>query len=191
MPEPIDLFNETADDPKPFHRQIRLNNTTGHKTIESAPAFEAFWAYCIAGSSRSLRLVAQGLGKSAQLLARWSVRWNWQERTRAFDNAAAEQENTAFILERKSMARRQAQGALLGQNIALTSLMAIQEQLQEKGKQRGLNVHECARLFEVCSRIERINRGEYDENAVASIVVHIERQAKPRYADAEEIEKEC
>jgi len=89
-----------------------------------------------------------------------------------------------FIPERQRMARRQAQGALLGQNIALAGLMAIHESLKEKGKLRGRNVYECARLFEVSTRIERANRGEPDQDQVASIHVTIQRQIRPRYEEA-------
>jgi hypothetical protein len=193
MAEAIDLFDETADEPKAWYRLSKLNATTGRKTIESAPAFAAFRAYCTMGSTRSIRLVARALGKSAQLIARWSSHWNWQERVRAYDNFVSEQETAAFILERRSMARRQAQLGVLGQNIAATGLVQIQEQLQAAGQKRPLKVHEIARLLEVSSRLERLNRGEHDPDAVASIVVHIERQKEPRWksagCDADDAEK--
>jgi hypothetical protein len=183
-PEVIDLFDETADEGRAWYRQIKVNPTTGQKTMESAPAFAAFRAYCTMNSGRSLRLVARALGKSAQLLARWSVAWNWQERVRAYDNFVSENETAAFILERRAMARRQAQLGVLGQNIAATGLVQIQEQLQAAGQQRPLKIHEIARLLEVSSRLERLYRGEHDPDAVASIVVHIERQKEPRWKSA-------
>jgi hypothetical protein len=190
MDNALDLFDdESADQERPWARKHKLNTSTGKKTIESTPAFAAFRAYCIMGSKRSLRLVARGLGKSQQLLSRWSVAWSWQERVRAYDDFAAVEETAAFIQERRSMARRQAQLGVLGQNIAATSLLAIQEQLKVAGQQRPLKVHEVMRLLDVSAKLERISRGENDEDQVAQIIVHIEKRQQPRYMDPDAEEK--
>ena len=53
---------------------------------ESAQAFEAFDLYCKMGAGRSLRKVEQKLNKSHTLIARWSSNWNWQKRSRDYDN---------------------------------------------------------------------------------------------------------
>jgi hypothetical protein len=185
----LDLFEETADQERAWYRKVKVNTSTGKRTMESTPAFAAFRAYAVMGSIRSLRLVARALGKSQQLLSRWSVAWNWQERIRAYDDFASEQETAAFIQERRSMARRQAQLGVLGQNIAATGLMAIQTQLQAEAGQRPLKVHEIARLLDVSAKLERINRGENDEDQVAKIVVHIERRQQPRYMTEGDEEK--
>ncbi|WP_328902302.1 hypothetical protein OHR86_22435 [Streptomyces sp. NBC_00441] len=67
---------------------------------ETEPAFEAFRVYRDMGAVRTTRGVAQVLGKSAQLIGRWSSTHDWVARARAFDNqrdaehldATAEQE---------------------------------------------------------------------------------------------------
>src|ERR1700737_3077932 len=126
-----DFFDETTDKPRAWHRQSAIHPATGKKRFESKQAHDAFRIYCQQQAGRSLRKVAQELHKSVQLLGRWSVRWNWQERVLAYDHFTDEQQTVAFIQERKNMARRQAQGALLGQNVAMTGLMQLQAELQE------------------------------------------------------------
>ena len=59
---------------------------------ESAQAFEAFSAYLELGPDRSIRAVGQKLDKSRQQIGKWSSRWRWQERIRAYDNELLRQE---------------------------------------------------------------------------------------------------
>ena len=52
---------------------------------ESTPAFQAFVAYRDGGPERSVRAVAQKLGKSASLIGRWSSQHAWSGRVAAWD----------------------------------------------------------------------------------------------------------
>ena len=52
---------------------------------ESAKAFEAFAIYRDMGVERSVRKVTQRLNKSLTLIGKWSSRYNWPERARAYD----------------------------------------------------------------------------------------------------------
>jgi hypothetical protein len=56
---------------------------------ESAKAFAAFSIYLGLGSERSLEMVRQKCGKSSRLIQRWSSRWNWDERVRAYEENLA------------------------------------------------------------------------------------------------------
>ena len=56
--------------PLPFEQQPR----------ESAKAFAAFKTYLDMGPERSLKAVAQKLGKSVTMLGRWSARFDWPGR---------------------------------------------------------------------------------------------------------------
>lgn len=53
---------------------------------ETDKAYEAFALYRDMGASRSVRDVAQKLGKSATLISRWSSANNWVERVSAWDD---------------------------------------------------------------------------------------------------------
>ena len=160
----VDLFDETSDDPRAWHRQ----------RDESPKAYAAFRAYLELGEQRGVQRVATQLSKSRTLCSRWASRHHWKERACGYDDFLADVQMRAFISDRQAM------GALLGQRIAITGLLALHEQLQTKGRLRGLTVHKSVRLFEACSKIERINCGEPDQDQVASIQVTITQQTRPR-----------
>src|SRR3954465_14619181 len=63
---------------------------------ESDKAFRAFKTYRDAGPDRSFRKVAQKLGKSVTQLTRWSQRFNWTERLKAWAKHIEEQERKAL-----------------------------------------------------------------------------------------------
>jgi hypothetical protein len=56
---------------------------------ESAKAYAAFQAYLGMGPQRSTREVGRKLSKSGALIFRWSSRWRWGERVRAWDRDQA------------------------------------------------------------------------------------------------------
>jgi len=56
---------------------------------ESTRAHEARCCYVEMGVDRSLDKVAQKLGKSSTLMARWSLQWRWVEAAQAWDDARA------------------------------------------------------------------------------------------------------
>jgi hypothetical protein len=178
----IDHFEET-DEPRPWHRQ-RAQDEKGKTSFESTRSYSLFRAYLELREKRSYVKVALQAGVSRTYVERIAKRWRWTERTRAFDSHISDLETAAFITERKEMGKRIARGSILAQNIALAGMMALQEQLQQKGKLRGLTAYECARLYEVGTRIERAVRGDPDKDQVASIHVTIQRQTRPRYEEA-------
>ncbi len=73
---------------------------------ESHKAFTAFKLYLDQGDKRSLKAVGRKLGKSTVVIERWSVRWHWQDRLRAW--IAHVQEVEAAALEDR--ARKEAAG---------------------------------------------------------------------------------
>ena len=81
---------------------------------ESAQAFEAFSIYRDLGSERSQQAVAKQLGKSRQLLARWSAQWEWVERARAYDIDLDRQARVQSLKDAKDMRRRQTKTGVLG-----------------------------------------------------------------------------
>jgi hypothetical protein len=176
-------FFELIDEPRPWHRQ-RAVSSTGKEVWEHPKAHAAFMLYCRLGEQRSVQRVARELSKSRTLISRWAQRWKWQERSKAYFDFLDEQEMAAFIGERQRMAQRQAQTAVLGQEVALAGLQRLQQELRRRGRRHQLTAYEAARLFEICSKIERICRGDPDEDQVASIHVTIQPQTRPRYEDA-------
>jgi CRP-like cAMP-binding protein len=72
---------------------------------ETEPAYEAFLAYRDLGSGRSLAKVGAGLGKSEALMERWSSRWGWVERARAYDVEVQRRSDEDFFSEARKHAR--------------------------------------------------------------------------------------
>lgn len=79
-------------DIKPWSRQVG----------ESSKAYEAFETYRDLGTQRSTRRVAEALSKSEAIVNRWSSRWGWPERARAWDSVPSE----AVAEAHADMARR-------------------------------------------------------------------------------------
>lgn len=93
---------------------------------ESAQAFEALDLYCKMGKKRSLRKVAEKLSKSDTLIKRWSSTWNWQKRSRDYDNELIRQELEEQRKAVKKMQERQIQTAMLIQKKAVQALDQLQ-----------------------------------------------------------------
>jgi hypothetical protein len=180
-----EIFDILSDSSNPWQRQSSVD-TAGVVRWESAKAHRGFRTYCELGDSRSVRAVAKALNKSHSLIGRWASRWKWQERVKTYDDTLREAELEGFIKARREMAIRQSKVAVLGQNLAVTALMELQERLRARGKRRGLTPYEAVRLFEACSKIERICRGGMDtaNDQVAAINVTVTLQERPRYLDA-------
>jgi hypothetical protein len=53
---------------------------------ETSKAYAAFCVYRDLGQARSLRTTAEALSRSEALLKGWSSKWNWPERSRAWDS---------------------------------------------------------------------------------------------------------
>ena len=92
---------------------------------ESSPAFEAFSIYRDMGGERSLRAVSQKLDKSYTIIGRWSARWEWVERIRAYENELTRQAREQAVKEVKEMRKRQTQTAVIMQQKAVAALRSV------------------------------------------------------------------
>ena len=132
---------------------------------ESSQAFEAFSLYLKMGEKRSLRSLAQRLGKSSALMNRWSSRWNWQERLRAYENDLRRQEIEADRKDRKAMRERQIKTAMLMQKKAVEAL--------DKNKPEELTPRAILEYIKAGAELERLNRViEDDTDSDSSDIVY-------------------
>ncbi len=117
---------------------------------ESVQAFEAFDLYCKMGPERSLRKVAQELSKSDTLIKRWSSNWNWQSRSREYDNEVKRIELAEERKAVKKMQERHLKTAILMQKKAVEALSNINaEQLAAK---------DILRFISEGAKLERLTR---------------------------------
>lgn len=118
---------------------------------ESAPAYEAFSLYRDMGLERSLRAVAEKLGKSRALIERWSAKHNWQERCRQYDNALQRDAYKKAVKNVSEMQTRHIKTAVLMQKKAVEALDQLNVAL--------LSPQDIARLIKEGSKLERDTRG--------------------------------
>jgi len=69
----------------------------GRQEKESAKAYAAARLYFEQGAEQSLASVARALGKSPSLIDRWSGRWQWGVRARAFDKELDKERRRAAL----------------------------------------------------------------------------------------------
>lgn len=131
---------------------------------ETSKAFEAFVTYREIGASRSHIKVARRLGKSVQLISRWSRRHNWTQRVSEYDQDLDRQRIANLAAGRAAMAQRHAAQTLYIQKIAMKALR------QTDSSQ--LNPVVAGRLFAMAVRLERELRGDPHENEVTKLVVN-------------------
>ena len=164
---------------KPWERQ----------ECDTKKSFEAFCIYRDLGEERSLRKVAERLGKSAGLIERWSRTYNWVDRCAAWD---AEVDRQARKKQLRNIAKMRERHA----DIAETMLDAAKRMLEriDHMEQRPGDI---ARIVDVASKLERISRGDSGDvveerdggKAVSPVQIYIPDNGRDR-ADTDDLEED-
>ena len=143
------------------YREARLQSTRypwERQFGESRKAFEAFTVYRDMGPTRSQERVARELGKSAQLMARWSAKWSWVERATAW---VEEQDRQSRIAQQDKVEKMNDRHAQLA--TALTGKVVEKLQSMTSEEIEKMSVSALSRLLEVGVKVERQARGEAGE----------------------------
>jgi hypothetical protein len=117
---------------------------------ESSKAFQAFQTYLFLGEERSIVKVSKKLGKSETIITRWSSKYNWVERVRAYDNDNAIKTKKQTEKAIKEMSERQIKTAMLLQSKGLESLKYINPE--------KISAKDAKELIKLGIEIERLNR---------------------------------
>ena len=125
---------------------------------ESRKAFEAFVVYRDMGPTRSQEKVARELGKSAQLMARWSSKWSWVERVMAWVD---EQDRQARLAQTEAVEKMNDRHAKMAAALTGKVVEKLQQVTPEEIKK--MNFVSLSRLLEVGVKVERQARGEAGE----------------------------
>jgi hypothetical protein len=125
---------------------------------ESRKAFEAFVVYRDMGPRRSQERVARELGKSAQLMARWSSKWSWVERASAWVD---EQDKQLRVSQQEAVVKMNDRHAKLA--AALTGKVVEKLQSVSPEEIERTSLVSLSRLLEVGVKVERQARGEAGE----------------------------
>ena len=126
---------------------------------ESAKAFEAFAIYRDMGVERSVRKVTQRLNKSLTLIGKWSSRYNWPERARAYDRDLDRQAHAQAVRDVRSMTNRHIRIAMQLQAKALEAL----EQLNVATLSPKMQLAFLAKATEI-KRMNRLSAAGMDDS---------------------------
>lgn len=126
---------------------------------ESAKAFEAFAAYRDMGAERSLRKLTQQLHKNLTTIRDWSVKWNWQERVRAYDRELDRQAREQAVRSVRQMTDRHIRIAMQLQAKAVRAL----ENLDEAQLTPKMMLAFLAKATEI-ERMNRLSAAGMDDN---------------------------
>lgn len=166
---------------KPWERQEK----------ETPKPYEAFCVYRDLGIQRSHQKVADRLGKSTTIIARWSSEYNWVERVAAWD---IDQERIAREIADKEMRdsirkmrKRQAETGRFMQVKALKALNRIPEDEIKPG--------DIARLVDVGAKLERTARGDvgevieerHGEDAIPAVQFYIPDNGRQNNDDEDDV----
>ena len=141
---------------------------------ESTKAFTAFSIYLSMGDGRSTRVVAQRLSRSDQLIRRWSSRWDWTERVRAYAAhlAAVERQacealalaNAAQWLKRQQEIR---ENDWASHERAVAAAERCMKAVMERDNAH-VTLSDIARLLEVASKLGRLACGLPTDHAMVT-----------------------
>ncbi len=122
---------------------------------ESAQAFQAFAEYRDMGPDRSMAKVGQKLGKSTQLMERWSSQWHWTVRADAWDD---ELDRRSCKELQKGIAEMRKNHVSIAKAMLVKALHALEMIPTDK-----MTLRDIATTVDVASKLERISRGEATE----------------------------
>ncbi len=136
--------------------------------FESSRAYSYFCLYRNTDQlERSVKKVAEKVGRSVRMMWDLSSKWDWLKRAEAYDLHMQRLKQAAQEKARIEMAERQAKEGTTLQNIAMGGIKNL---LDEKGQVRKdieMTPSVIARLLEVGVKIERLARGEPTDTVTA------------------------
>ena len=103
---------------------------------EAPVAYQAFVVYRDLGAARTFVAAANALGKDPSLVRRWAARYDWRDRTWAWDVAQAREAEDTLRQQREESLRRQARDADQLQRLAMARLSGLVHRDRETGEVR-------------------------------------------------------
>jgi len=189
---------------KSDHKSRAVNRALGVARVpweiqegETSKAFEAFVVYRgLPPSERSVEKAGKVLGKSTGTLDRWTAKYGWVRRARAWDDEQDAATRNAELESRRKMGKRHAQQAQTFERLLMEPAMALAEKLRDKEFTEGFRnkisvlepgdllalVRACAGAYPSLMRAERLASGESTENIEGRVAVHQVKAVAARIA---------
>lgn len=158
---------------------------------ETARAFEAFAVYRDMGVERSIRKVAQKLGKSSTQIGEWSSKYDWVERVRAWD---VEQDRISRLEHIKAIKAMRNRHAGMAKAMIVKAGRALNRIPDDEIKPSDIS-----RMIEVASKLERISRGDVGEvieernggDAIPAVQIYLPDNGRGREDTFDDLEVEA
>lgn len=164
---------EAAEPAKELSPKNFCGEAWERQPTESSVAWEAFLCYRNMGAKRSNAKVARQLGKSKQLIDRWSSHHKWVRRIEIYELEQEREYRLEVAEYRRTMARRQAANALLLQDAALKALKKKFGDDLSKINAKSMKNGEILKYFVDASKIERAAMGETNDGEEDSTPIPI------------------
>ena len=145
-------------------KKCEQDNSWERQEGEGEKAYEAFLVYRDMGAKRNVRAVGQKLNKSLTQIGKWSSRWNWVERCRAWDNQLQKEAKKVAADELRKMYQRHIKIAMQLQNVAIMSLAET--------KPADIAPKDLVAFIKVATAIERESRIAELETARTEAAAH-------------------
>jgi hypothetical protein len=124
-----------------------------HKSMRETPkAAAAFREYCLLGTDRSLRKLADIRGTKLSQLGVWSRAHNWQERVKEYDAQIAEEKRKRRLAEVEKMDEEH---ALIGRTQLLRAVTIVQRHIEAQ----DTTLSSAVSLMKAAYELERLARG--------------------------------
>lgn len=117
---------------------------------ESGQAYEAFSLYRDKGLQRTVTAVVNELGKSRSLIDRWKVKWDWENRVRAYDNDVEKKAKAEAEKGLRDMYARQTKISMQLQSKALEALNNLDIE--------AMTPRDIKEYIKMATDLERLNR---------------------------------
>ncbi len=158
------------DDRQPWERQKG----------EPTKAAEAFRIYRDLGPKRSLPQVAEKSQTSHANVARWSRRWNWVERSRAWDDEQDRVGREATLAEVEDMHKRHATLAVTMLNKVAARLIGQKESGITALDPSTMSARDLITMADVAVKLERTARGEIESRIAVEHTGEVSMPANER-----------
>lgn len=136
------MAKKSNDELRPWERQVG----------ESSKAYEAFLTYRDMEFRRTVLAVSKKLSKSRQLITRWKLQWNWDERCREYDNELQKEAFKEAVKERRKMNERHI-------NLSMRLQKAAFDALEKKNFSRMAD-RDISNFIRIAAELERAARAD-------------------------------
>ena len=155
---------------------------------ETDKAYHAFEVYRDAGGKRGITATADAIGSHKGLVSKWSKKYNWRERVRAWDNRVITAKMEGILAEVKTMQSRQTALATGLQTVAAQEIDKLIK-LSKESPDMIITPEAIVKLVKTGADLERLVAGVPNQIIEERVTGDTEALAKLSLADLKELKR--